>query len=309
MFSKFNKQIDTIFLDSNSKKFDITENVNVILSPSLYWVKKVSLPVKYLRDAKALLPSLFEDVLPKGNFSYFAYKKGEDFFIFAYEDKLILDTLKEKGISSTQFKNIYFAQRELSNIQNPLKLDGKLSIYSKDDVLVLLPSGWMEAEEDINVSNLTLSKNYVVLNQFGHVAYKKSIYMLMSIFALLSVFLSIEYFIVEHKRAKTMELKDELFKNNALKATMIENRALLKQYTKIHDKQMKFRKYCGNILSTRLTKEQKISYIEIKNKKLIVRFIGVVRGQESALKNILKSKGLRFTSDFKQSFWEVEMNL
>ena len=98
---KFNTKLKTIFLDPNSDKSVINnydndsilvtddaskkrEKVNVILSPSLYWVKKLSLPVKYVREVKKLLPSIFEDTLPKGNYNYTAYKSGEDFFGFEH---------------------------------------------------------------------------------------------------------------------------------------------------------------------------------------------------------------------------------
>ncbi|MDQ7066925.1 MAG: hypothetical protein Q9M40_02365 [Sulfurimonas sp.] len=73
------------------------EKVSIILSPSLYWVQKLSLRVKYVREVKKLLPSIFEDMLPAGQYSYSAYKRGDDFFIFAYEDKAILKLLQDKS--------------------------------------------------------------------------------------------------------------------------------------------------------------------------------------------------------------------
>ncbi|MEA2091565.1 MAG: hypothetical protein U9O83_04260 [Campylobacterota bacterium] len=123
MFTIFNPKLTTLFLDPNSESSYSAikgAKVNIILSPSLYWVKKLSLPVKYLRDAKKLLPSLFEDTLPKGNYSYTAYKSGDEFLIFAYEDKYILETLSKEGISLSNVANVYFAQSEMQNIEGAL---------------------------------------------------------------------------------------------------------------------------------------------------------------------------------------------
>ena len=87
MFSKFNKQIDTIFLDTICDNFHTDNKVNIILSPSLYWIKKVSLPVKNVKDVKPLLASIFEDILPDGTYNYSAYKNDDAYLVFAYEDK------------------------------------------------------------------------------------------------------------------------------------------------------------------------------------------------------------------------------
>jgi hypothetical protein len=87
---KFRRDTTTLFLDPASKEqliYDTSKKVNIILSPSLYWVKKMSLPVTNVREVKKLLPSIFEDSLPVGHYSYTAYKHGEDFMLFAYEDK------------------------------------------------------------------------------------------------------------------------------------------------------------------------------------------------------------------------------
>ena len=148
MFTIFNSKLKTIFLDPNSSTNNNSvaddEKVNVILSPSLYWVKKVSLPVKHEREVKKLLPSLFEDILPEDNYSYYVYKTGEEFLIFAYSDKIILDTLLEKNISLSNVSKIYFAQSEIKDIESALKINETQSIYLKDDLLILVPCCWIQ---------------------------------------------------------------------------------------------------------------------------------------------------------------------
>ena len=309
MFSKFNQKFNTIFLDSNSESFQTKEKVNVIVSPSLYWVKKVSLPVKYVREVRPLLESLFEDILPVGNYSYFTYKKDDYFFIFAYEDKVILDTLKDKGIIATQINNVFFAQSEFQNFSSPVKIDKEQSIYIKDDLVILLPSIWMEAQEVLDMSGVHLSKHSVNLNQFRHIVNNKSLYFLISIFVVLITLVSTEYLVVNSKTAQTLELRDELFTKHSLKSTMMQNRSVLKNYSKLHERQMKFREYSSYILSIPLVPTQKISQLRLKGNTLYVSFSGVPKGSEKNIMRILNKHKIQFTSKFLSDVWTVEMSL
>ncbi|MFT5659643.1 MAG: hypothetical protein ACI9TV_000265 [Sulfurimonas sp.] len=309
MFLKFNQKIDTIFLDTHSKKFEIEDKVNVIISPSLYWVKKVALPVKYIRDVKPLLVSLFEDILPTGNYSYHAYKKGNDFFIFAYEDKVVLDLLKNKGISSSQLNNIYLSQSEFDTISNPIAIDENQSLYVKNDLVILLPSSFFDAQESLDINNRTLSKHNIRLNQFGHIVNSKSLYTLVGIFSLLIVLLSVEFFIVHDKTLKIQDLKDNLFTKHSLKATMMQNRSMLKDYSSLHERQMRVRKYMGYMLSMNLEDTQKISLVHLKGKKLIVEFTGIVKGTQVKIEKELNKHGVKLKTRFKSDIWQVEMSV
>lgn len=309
MFSKFNKQIDTIFLDKDSKEFSIKERVNVIISPSLYWVQKVSLPVKYVREVYALLPSLFEDTLPKGVYSYSAYKSGDEFYIFAYDDKLILDTLSHKKINSSQIKNVYFAQSELSFIETPVKIDEIQSLYVKDDILMLIPSVWLKENSDLNLATLTLSKHKITLKQFSHLVNDKSLYTLIAIASVLLVLIATEYFITMDKVSKTRTMKEKLFSQHKLKSTMFQNRAMLKKLSNTHATQTNLRIYMGNILKIALKKERYLSLVEVKNKTLKVEFIGVKLGNESRIIKELQSKKVPFNSSVKDELLRLEFKL
>ncbi len=71
---QFNRQHKILFLDPNYPAVCGDEKVDIILSPSLYWIKKISLPLNSLREVRTLLPSIFEDMLPDGIYSYSVYK-------------------------------------------------------------------------------------------------------------------------------------------------------------------------------------------------------------------------------------------
>ena len=319
---KFNTKFKTIFLDTNSIELDPErsaveatqgevkrEKVNVILSPSLYWVKKMALPVKYVREVKKLLPSIFEDTLPEGNYSYYAYKHKDQFFLFAYEDKRILDLLVKQGISASNIANVYFAQSEFQEIQTPLSINETQSIYVKDELVVLVPSAWVQESKPLDVSDIGLSKHTITLQQFGHIVDNSSLYKIGAMLLLLIVLIMVEYFITTSKTQEIATQNSELFAKHNLKATTMQNRSMLKKYKAIHEKQTKIREYSGYILGLRLKKDERLSLLSLKNRVLIADFTGVKKEDEKKISNTLRSKKVPHKSSYKDGKLHVEMSL
>lgn len=309
---RFNDKVTTIFLDPNSSiEYDKkdTKKVNVILSPSLYWVKKVSLPVKYVRDALKLLPSLFEDTLPSDGYSYSAYKDGEVFFIFAYKDKEIIDTLSKNGISLSNVSKIYFAQSELKDIDGALKINDSQTLYVKDDIVVLLPCCWVKESGKLNLEDIKLSKHTLKLKQYGHIVDNSSFYKIIAILVFLIVLVFGEYFIVTKQISKIEQMKTEVFTKHNLKSTMFQNKSMLKRYKKIHLKQTKIREYISYLLSFKLKKGEKLSKINLKDNVLKVEFINANGSTLNRLNGLLKSKKLNFKADMRNSKVYVEIIL
>ncbi len=308
----FNTKLTTIFLDPSSlDQYSGVEGekVNIVLSPSLYWVKKLSLPVKYLRDVKKLLPSLFEETLPSGTYSYSAYKSGDEFFIFAYEDRVILETLTKVGISLSNVANVYFAQTEMQDIQGAVKINETQSIYVKDDIVVLVPCCWIEESGDLNLSDITLSNHKVPLQQYGHIVDKSSLYKIGAILLVLSMLVFGEYFITTQKTAQVLELKDELFAKYKLKPTMLQNKSMLKKYNNIHKRQTKIREYISYILSLNLQGKEKLSKLNIKEKTIKAEFSDASKATVSRVQKILKAKKVNFKADIQESVLHLEMAL
>jgi len=312
LFLKFNKKIKTVFIDSHSKlnfELDAKEKVNVILSPSLYWVQKISLPIKYARDAIKLLPSLFEDILPSGSYSYRAYKEGEHFFIFAYEDKMILDVLSSKGINAASISNVYFAQSELKSLESAKTINEKESIYVKDDLVILVPHTWVQSSGSLDVKDLPLSKQRVSLQQFGHIVDNKSLYKIGAIVAVIALLLLSEYIITAQKVDEVTTLKEKVFDKYKLKSTMFQNEALFKKYNLVHKKQMKLREYMAAILALKLRSGEKLTMLSLKSGVLVAEFSGISKGKDAPIKSRLKTLGMSFKSSFKSETFHLEMRL
>lgn len=262
---KFNQNKKIIFLDPHTDIVVGDEKLDIILSPSLYWVKKIKLPVKYVRDAKKLLVSLFEDILPDGDYSYSVYKEDEAFYIFAYEDKVILDLLITKGITPNHISSIHFAQSELDKMDGAMKINERQSIYVKDSIVTLVPCCWIEEKGTLNLKNIKLSNHTISLQQFGHIVDGTSLKKIAAVIVIFIVLILSELFIVKSDIKKVQTQIKELAIDHKLKPTMLQNKAILKKYKSIHETQTKFREEMSKAL-----KQKNIKAITYKNKILKV---------------------------------------
>lgn len=308
---QFNRQNKILFLDPNYDVVCGDEKVDIILSPSLYWIKKISLPTNSLREVKTLLPSIFEDTLPDGVYSYSAYKSSEDsfFYAFAYEDKKILDAITQHGISIANIANVHFAQTELQNIDHGMKINDDQCLYVKDSIVVLLPSSWVEEKEELDLSSITLSKHKITLQQFAHIVDYKSLYGVISVLAILILLVFSELFITAYRSQEIVSKTDQIFIKDNLKPTIFENRSILKKYEKIDEVQTRFREYVSYLLSLKLSQGEKMTLLSLKNKTVLVKFSGIDEKKTSHVTSVLKSKGVNFTQAYKDGILQLEIKI
>ena len=307
----FKRSSTVLFLDPTSAivEYEKGEKFDIVLSPSLYWVKKITLPVKSVREAKKLLESIFEDSLPEGHYSYTAYKSGDEFLVFAYEDKKILELLNAKNINLVDVKSIHFAQNEFSSLEGALKINATQSMYLKDEVLVLAPSAWISESEPLNLENISLSKKSIKLQQFGHIVDNKSLYKIGAILVILALILMVEIFVASSKKDAVVALQDEVFSKYKLQPTMFQNRSTKSKYKSIHKTQTKLRQYIAYFLTMKLNKTQKITLIEFKNKLLYVTLSGVLKGHERSITSQLDSRGVKYKVSYSGESMKVEMKI
>ena len=292
---RFNKKYKNLLLDTDTPVVQSDEKVNIILSPSIYWVKKLTILVKNVREVKKLLPSIFEDTLPEGNYSYSAYKntnegsEESEYFVFAYEDKKIIDLLASKNISMGNVSSIHFAQSELGTLESAYSINEDKAIYVKDGVVVLVPSSFTNDAHILDLDSVSLSKHTITLQQFGHIVDNKSLYRVASVLMVLMIIIVGEFFITKHRTDKISTQKDEIFAKHNLKSTMFQNKAMLKKYEGINKNQSKIRKYISKILSIKLQKDEKLNSFELKGKVLYVVFSGVKKGHENYIESKIKA--------------------
>lgn len=289
MFTK--SKCKTIFLDYESQIYTSQEKVNVILSPSLYWVKKLDIPVKYLHEVKKLLPSLFEEYLLEGNYSYEAYKEGKYFITFAYDDKKILSLMEQKGLNGSNVADIYFAQSELSSLEKPVYISQNQVLLSKNDIVLLLQKKWFTNTEALDLENIVHSKHKVKLSLFHHIVDTNIFYRLSAAVFILGLMFLIQAYKVQSDITEIKNQKEELFSKYNLKQTMMQNQAMLKKYESLHIAQLNIREILAKITSLKLSTDDKITSIELKSEKLIIEFLAQ---NPQKIESELKKSGLDF---------------
>ena len=312
MLSSFKSSNRIIFVTHNDTKtlfFEKKEKVDIILSPAFYWVKKMPLPVKSVREVKKLLPSIFEETLPLATYSYTAYKRKDTFILFAYEDKKILDFLTAKGINSSNISGIYFAQSEFEDSEEAYTVSETQSIISKDALVILIPSLWISKKQPLHLEEKILSKHKILLQQFGHIVDRKSLYTIVGILGILAIILMVEIFIASSKRDAILTSKDALFSKYKLQPTMFQNRSIYTKYSAIHQRQTHLREYISYFLNMQLKSTQRIKIIEVKSKVLIVILSGVTKGNERGLLTQLDVKKLHYKTSFNDKTIKIEIKL
>ena len=312
MFTRFKKERKRLFLDPMSKeKFEHSpaEMVEVILSPSLYWVKKMKLPIKNAREAKKLLPSIFEDMLPEGSYSYHAYKSGEEFFLFAYEEKKIFESLHKKGVVYAQIASVHFAQSLSSFLETPKSINEKQVLLLQEELVLLAPLAWVEQSEPLSIEGIKLSNNTIKLQQFGHIVDSSSLYKIGIALAFLALIVSAEIFIAMAKKEEISSLKEDVFARYKLQSTLMQNRSSLEKYTKINAEQKKLRTTIATFLSLKLLKEQKLLRLEYKNKNLYVTISNVTQQDMASIKKELQKKALIFSENLSKSNLKIEVKI
>ena len=303
---RFKSKSERIFVDTSSSVAHSEISYDVILSPAFYWVKKESLPVKHLRDVKKLLPSIFEDFLPEGHFSYYAYKKEDDFILYAYNDKEILEKLEAIGIKASQINKLYFAQSELENLEHPICFEEK-ALFVKDGLVVQLPSCMLEDSGDLNLQEHTFSKHSIALARYSHIADNSSIMKIVAFIAIFMLIFSAEWFMVASKTSEIEDASMQIFEKYRLKSTRFQNEAIFKKLNKTYKAQIKLREQLGIIYDLKLLESEYISTIRFEKKALNVTILVSSEQRAETIEKLLKQKHLYFTSNYRNNSLTLEI--
>jgi hypothetical protein len=294
----FKSKAKAFFVDVDSPAHTLEEPVNIILSPSMYWVKRVKLPVKYLREVRSLIPSLFEDNLPAGKYSYSTYKDGDSFLIFAYNDKEVLDLIAEKGIASANIDNIYLAQSEFDTIEEAIKIGDKSILSLQNGVVVKLPAALSQEAKALDLNEHIFSKHSIHLTRFNQIADQKSQIIFASILGFLILMFAVEWMITHAKVSAITEKESEVFAQHNLPATSFQNEAIHAKLNTIFERQTRIRDIINSALTVELAPDEKIVRLALDKNKIVIEMKTASKEQgEKSLSEITKqfsAKSLRY---------------
>lgn len=306
MFSKFKTDLEIIFLDPDVDIEPKEAKTAVLLSPALYWVRSFELPVKSEKEAKKLLPSLFEEFLPEGEFSYFGYFDGERYIGFAYEEEKIRQLLLQKGVDLAKVEALYFAQSELGEEMLPVQLSKGWMLASIDGIVVKLP--FMEGIESkaLDLNSLELSSKSIKIERYAAPIERKTLYALCAVFLLFGLLYGLEWWRVDRETVRIQQRSDEIFAKYSLLPTMTQNRSVLKKYEKIDKKQKKLRKTLAALLKTSQATGGSLRSIRLEKESIHATFDTIA--DPKRLKKRLHSLGAKIKK-LKSGMIAVEVSL
>ena len=137
-----------ILVHSAMRKVTLSKDVNVMLTPQFYTLKKEPLPVSYAYQAKRIAPSLFEGLLEEGReYEYMVWREEEEWVFLAYDPEMIRSFLKRKGFALEHVSKLFFAQQSVDLLDKPLAVGENNALVSLDHKAVIVPRVALGDEE------------------------------------------------------------------------------------------------------------------------------------------------------------------
>jgi len=177
------------------KPVELSDAVNVMLTPQFYTLKKEVLPLNYAYQAKRIAPSLFEGLVEEGrDHDYIVWKEGDEWVFLAYDMEMITAFLARKGFVLENVSKIFFAQQAVDLFDKPLVLGENEALVSLDDMIVVVPRGALMEEGPFLVfdNSFTPKKGVGLQDAYGSVLSMKQASTLAVIFTLFSLMFFVE---------------------------------------------------------------------------------------------------------------------
>ena len=262
MDSFFHKNISTLLVDRYMSMAHAEGKVNIVLCPSLYWVKRAYFELHFASQALKYAPSVFEGTLPEGNYAYYALKLKNEFLIFAYDPDEIIATLEEHGIAASQINDVYFAQNELTQLHNPLACNEKDVLLMHNGIILQLPRSLVESsdtQEEMDAPT-KLSKHKITLYRSSLRHSFKELTPTLSVLGALIILYAVQLFFTYSEYSKVTALPS-VFQEYKLPSTMLQNSSIEKKLLSDFRAEESFRKVSYAVLKLPLSEGQRVESV------------------------------------------------
>ena len=256
-----------IFFLNRTSNYTYADKVDIVLSPELYWVRTFEIPVKSKKDILTIVPTLFEDFLDIEDYKFYTIALGENKHLcFAYSENTISQAIQNANLNLNQVSSIYFSQNEFKNL-NSFRIEESYFIY-QENTLIKVPKEFIDSDNvlDINLDTLNLSTHNISINKINKYVDNKSIYILSSIFLIISFINFGKTNIISNNIDKIYEHQSSIKKQYKMLPTMLQTKSIMKSLEKKEHKQIQLR----NILEDNFNlKNKKIKKVSFRNGKVV----------------------------------------
>lgn len=254
-------------------KTSVNGKVDLVLTPSLYWIKRAYFELYFASQALKYAPSVFEGSLPDGNYAYYALKQNKEYLLFAYDPDEIIATLEKYGIASSQIGNVYFAQNELAQITAPVKCNENDVLVSHKGTIIQIPRSLVDhssIQEKMHEIK-KLSKHKITLYRSSLRHSFKTLTPALSILGALIVLYALQLFFTYREYSKVSDLPS-VYKAYDLPPTTLQNASIEKKLLSDFKVQESFRKLTNAILKLPLSTGQRIQSISYEKELFKIVF-------------------------------------
>lgn len=269
---KMNTKINKVFLTFNTK-INETSKVDIILSPEFYWVRIFDIPVKTIKQAKDIIPGLWDDILTNSDqLSYKIIKlENNKYLCFAYINKIILEHFKLSNINLSLINNVYFAQNECIDYKE-FCIDNSSFMYTDDKILIKVPNELLSNKIELKnvINNIKLSSHKVDIQFYNNSLEKRYIKILFVCFFVIFILNIMKYISYSLEISKLDTKIESIIKNNNLPSSMIQINSIINENSKIVQKELQKREALHYVLSN---EKYKVASLVLDQNTLDVNFV------------------------------------
>ena len=284
---------DIFFITKNFDK-QITATSNLILSPEFYWVKRVSLNVSFAYEVKKMAPSLFDGMLPVGNFEYFVFKLAKnDYIVTAFDMTSIKKNLQSLKIDMNFVEKIYLAQSEFVGNDISLRVNDTCGMTSLDGIMLFTCLNFIDSNvflDDV-IKHKKLTNNYIYSKQFQKVKIEpKQLTLLIWIVLLLNSIFVLDIIKLNKSQNKLSNKKEDFIEKNSLPQTSFQLKSIQEELEVVARTQNDLREDIYYINKFKLDKTESFQKIDFSKNKLSYSVKLKTKARESEFKKYISKK-------------------
>ena len=302
--------VQTVFLEKGSEPVTAGGSVDVVLGPSFYWFREKVLPAKTVSAARKLAPSVFDAIIPPGEYAYFVLKRNdESYWLFAYDEAVITEAIRHAGLRGGDIRSIYFAQTECQPLGKPLRVGAQKVLAEIDGVVTLLPAGYTEETAELSdfFASRSRSNHRIAVNLYRNdMLDKKSVRSLTAVAAVFALIYGVNY-AAATQRLDAVEAKQETIgRSYHLPQTSFERNGLVSALEKKQQRQVQLREKAKALFALDPAGGGYLQRITLSTQKVSLSFVLEDEKEVDALKKRLASI-IKITSDKRGAkSWTVE---
>ncbi len=274
------------------------EALFIVLSPDLYQITVVSLPVATAEEAIRYAPAYFEGSDDRIRYGAFSLDEGR-YLLSACDPELIRSRLEASGIDPTSVGRFVLAQEAFGNDLLPIALGDGSALALSDGVVVRLPSHYLTKPPHNDLAE-SLTKLLPCLSGFAAdmhkwgAATKRTLTITVILASVITLNLIIQGALSYGEGKRIMEEQEQMKTDKHLPSTQMELDAIAASWEKKESEQIKLRKIIASFATLSLERNTTVSLPPLSLPPLLTpsqNSIVLVPGSNPSERNLLLVPG------------------